>query len=73
MMRGDVITVATWNVRWAGSRSKHFHAARERIASFGADILVLTETTLDLVPIGGHVAEGGPDWGIRSSQRAARF
>ena len=46
-------------------------AARDRIAELAADLLVLTETTFDLVPEGGHVAEGGPDWGypVRKNRR----
>ena len=61
----DPVRVATWNVKFASSRSREFRNIRERIAEIDADILVLTETTADLVPEGGYVARGGPDWGYK--------
>jgi endonuclease/exonuclease/phosphatase family metal-dependent hydrolase len=62
----DSIRFATWNVGWTSSGSRHFEQSRERIAELEADILVLTETTPGLVPAGGYVAKGGPDWGYES-------
>jgi exonuclease III len=62
----EQIRVATWNVGWTSSGSRHFEQSRERIAELDADILVLTETTRSLVPAGGYLARGGPDWGYES-------
>lgn len=59
----DAVRVATWNVSWTGRGSPRFEPSQRRIAEIDADILVLTETTGDLVPEGGFVAKGGPDWG----------
>lgn len=57
------MTIATWNAGWISKRSGKFDRAVERISELDADILVLTELTLDLVPKGGHVVLGGDDWG----------
>jgi len=62
----DQIRVATWNVGWTSSGSRHFEQSRDRITELDADILVLTETTRNLVPAGGYLARGGPDWGYES-------
>lgn len=63
----DSIRVATWNVSLTGCGSRHFDQSQRRIAEIDADILVLTETTPDLVPAEGFVAKGGPDWGYSDS------
>ena len=63
------LTVATWNIDWASRRSKRFEAANARISELAADLLILTETTFDLVPTGGHVVEGGPEWGYPAKDR----
>ncbi len=67
----EPIRVATWNVSWTGRGSKHFEESQRRVAEIDAGILVLTESTDDLVPAGGYVARGGPDWGYeeRPSRR----
>lgn len=57
------LSIATWNAEWISRRSGRFESARDRIVNLDADILVLTETTLDLIPEGGHSALGGDDWG----------
>lgn len=59
----EQIRVATWNVGWTSSGSRHFERSRDRIAELDADVLVLSETTHSLVPDGGYLAKGGPDWG----------
>jgi endonuclease/exonuclease/phosphatase family metal-dependent hydrolase len=58
-----LVRIATWNVGWNSPRSSKFGPARDRIAELAADILVLTETTHELIPNGGYAAKGGPDWG----------
>ncbi len=62
----ESIRVATWNVGWTSSRSRHFEQSRKRIAELDAGILVLTEATRSLVPAGGFLATGGPDWGYET-------
>jgi exonuclease III len=62
----EQIRVATWNVGWTSSGSRHFEQSRDLIAGMEADILVLTETTRSLVPDGGFLARGGPDWGYET-------
>ena len=67
----EPIRVATWNVSWTGRGSNHFEESQRRVAEIDAGIRVLTESTDDLVPAGGYVARGGPDWGYeeRPSRR----
>lgn len=60
----DSIRVATWNVSWTGRGSRHFDQSQRRIAEIEADILVLTETTPDLVPAEGFVAKGRTRLGL---------
>ena len=62
----DPITLATWNVEWA-TPTKH-DAIRERIASWNADILVVTEGDHGVLPVGGHAADAGTDWGYRNTK-----
>jgi exonuclease III len=71
----EPIRVATWNVGWTSGRSQHFQESRDRIAELRADILVLTETTADLIPGGGYLAKGGPDWGyeVKPGRRKVIF
>jgi endonuclease/exonuclease/phosphatase family metal-dependent hydrolase len=57
------VSIATWNAEWIFHRSGRFQSALGRISGLGADILVLTETSLDLIPEEGYSALGGPDWG----------
>lgn len=59
----ESIRAGAWNVRWTSDWPGHFTEAQNRIAKIDADILVLTETTDELVPEGGYVAKSGPDWG----------
>jgi exonuclease III len=62
----EQIRIATWNVGWTSNGSRHFEQSRELIAELDADVLVLTETTRSLVPDGGFLARGGPDWGYET-------
>lgn len=61
----EPVRIATWNVSWATSGSKRFEDVQRRIAELDSDILVLTETTHDLIPSGGYFAKGGPGLGLR--------
>lgn len=57
----DALTVVTWNVEWAPPRKRA--AIRERLSSLDADVIVLTEGDRGVLPGGGHVLDGGDDWG----------
>lgn len=57
----DALTVVTWNVEWAPPRKRA--AIRERLSSLDADVIVLTEGDRGVLPKGGHVLDGGDDWG----------
>lgn len=59
----NVITVATWNTEWAVAEGKRGSVVRRRLADAAADILVVTEGRRGLLPAGGHVVDGGDDWG----------
>lgn len=63
----EPIRVATWNVGWTSSGSRHFAKSRALIEEMRADLLVLTETTLSMVPAGGYLVKGGPDWGYETT------
>ena len=60
---GEATTIATWNAEWISGRSGRFQSALDRIAELDADILVLTEASLDLIPEHGYTALGGADRG----------
>jgi hypothetical protein len=66
----DDLTVATWNVEWAPPGKRD--AIRRRLASINADVIVLTEGDVGVLPTGGHVIDGGPDWGYDSPDPARR-
>jgi len=55
--------IATWNIDWASPRSRRRNDVESRLAEIDADVLVLTETTVGMIPKGWFVAEGGLDWG----------
>ncbi len=57
------VSIATWNAEWISQRSGRFQSALSRISELDADILVLTEASLDLISDQGYSALGGPDWG----------
>lgn len=54
---------ATWNVEWATAGTRR----GERVAAVldgAADVMVVTECTLGVLPT-GHVVDAGSDWGYR--------
>ncbi len=59
----DEITVGTWNTEWAPSSGIRATMVRDRLTAATADVLVVTEGRRDLLPGGGHMADGGDDWG----------
>ncbi|MGJ0119796.1 endonuclease/exonuclease/phosphatase family protein [Williamsia sp. MIQD14] len=63
MDRTPEITVATWNTAWATVGSRRGQLIRQRLTDTDADVLVVTEGRRGLLAEGGHVADGGDDWG----------
>jgi endonuclease/exonuclease/phosphatase family metal-dependent hydrolase len=57
--------ISTWNVQWATPTSTRGRRVTEILAALDAEVIVLTEGCAALLPAGGHVIEGGPDWGYR--------
>ncbi len=62
----ETLTLATWNVEWATPTKRD--VIRERIAGWNADILVVTEGDHGVLPLGGHAADAGTDWGYRNTK-----
>lgn len=60
------ITLATWNVEWAVPTKRE--AIRNRIASWNADVLVVTEGDHGVLPVGGNAADAGTAWGYRNTK-----
>lgn len=57
------LTVATWNTQWATLRTDRGSRVAAKLGSTGADIIVVTEGTRDLLPANGQVVDAGADWG----------
>jgi hypothetical protein len=57
------LTCATWNAAWAKPGTRRGLEVAEILASLNADVIVLTEGFEALLPAGGHVIDGGDDWG----------
>jgi hypothetical protein len=55
--------LATWNLAWASPRSAKGARIRSKLAAVAADVWVITEGRLALVPDGGHLIDAGDDWG----------
>jgi len=56
------VRIATWNIQWAGPRSRRAGPIVTRLEEIDADVLVITEGQLGLMPP-GHVIDAGCDWG----------
>lgn len=55
--------VATWNVQWAVPKSKKGSRVAAKLHDVDADVLVVTEGQLGLLPEGGHMIDAGNEWG----------
>ena len=66
------VRIATWNVRWRHAGSKPGRRVAQKLADLGADVLVLTEACMDLLPDHGHIVDGGTEWGYRPEREDAR-
>lgn len=62
------LRIATWNTEWREVGSRDAKGIRERLAAFAPDIVCLTECYSEFLNgWGGHIAEGGSDWGYPAS------
>ena len=57
------LDVATWNVEWATPGTRRGDRVAAVLLDL-ADVMVVTECTLGVLPP-GHVVAGGDDWGYR--------
>jgi hypothetical protein len=58
-----ILTCATWNAAWTKPGTRRGQQVAEILTSLDADVIVLTEGFEALLPVGGHVIDGGDDWG----------
>lgn len=56
-----ILRIVTWNVEWA--RPSHAEAITHALVQVTPDVLVVTEGREAILPRGGYVVLGGPDWG----------
>ena len=66
------LTVATWNTRWATLSSRSGPRVAARLKAIAADIIVVTEGAVELLPAGGHVVDAGTNWGYRMTNPLRR-
>jgi endonuclease/exonuclease/phosphatase family metal-dependent hydrolase len=57
------VRVATWNVQWAIPASTKGGRVAAKLHDLDADVLVVTEGQLGLLPDEGHLIDAGNDWG----------
>lgn len=57
------VRIATWNLEWARPGSKSEQRIQRILESLEADILVLSEASIETVPKGGYVLEAEGSWG----------
>lgn len=63
--------VATWNVEWASPESGRGVSVSALLSQLDCELLVVTEGSAALLPLGGHVVDAGDAWGygIEPSRR----
>ena len=59
------LNVLTWNVEWAGPRSRHATEIRDRISAHTPEIVCLTEANIALLTGPGHTIFSQPDSGYK--------
>ncbi len=57
------VRVLNWNLQWATPRSRRARPIRERIRAQSADVLCLTETSLEFAKQFGHTIAADSDFG----------
>ena len=55
--------VATWNVQWAAPKSARGVRISAKLHALDADVMVVTEGLLGLLPEHGYLIDAGSDWG----------
>jgi hypothetical protein len=66
------VRIATWNLEWARPGSKTEQRIQGILNSLDADILVLTEASIETVPQGGYVVEAEGSWGYEPKSTSLR-
>ena len=59
----SAIRIGTWNTKWAKPSSIRSDIISDKLAASGCDVLCVTEGFAGILPNGGHVIDGGKDWG----------
>ena len=61
--RSSGVRVGSWNTEWADPESVRARRIRPILAAPKCHVLCVTEGYKELLPSGGHVIDGGEDWG----------
>ena len=61
--RSRGVRVGTWNTEWAAPKSARANRIRPILDAPECHVLCVTEGYKELLPSGGHVIDGGADWG----------
>ncbi len=61
--RSRAVRVGTWNTEWAAPKSARANRIRPILDAPKCHVLCVTEGYEELLPSGGHVIDGGEDWG----------
>ena len=59
------LQLLTWNVEWAGPRSRRTPEIRDRINTLAPEIICLTEANIGLLSGSGHIICSQPDTGYK--------
>ena len=55
--------IGTWNVEWAKPDTERGERVAAALNEPGCDVMCVTEGFAEILPAGGHVIDGGSDWG----------
>ena len=58
-----IARIGTWNVEWAAPDGERGVRVAAALNEPGCDVVYVTEGCAEILPAGGHVIDGGPDWG----------
>jgi len=61
------VRIATWNAEWAAPDSSRGQMMRDALRMLMADVLCVTEGSVDLLPTSGHVITSSPDYGYAAA------
>ena len=54
--------IGTWNVEWAAPDTERGERVAAALNEPGCDVMCVSEGFAGILPAGGHVIDGGPDW-----------